>query len=151
HRVLILAEPGDDPAGVATGNAEDHLDPGLLQHARDKRVCRRFLGQHRLDRHRVTLPACRSSAFGSAACPLAGANTTCIREAAGSTSAPSRRLGTTSFSVRRWPPRRRNWRKIKLTHCPCVAKNPASALGLAVLLAQRAPPTIRGRRRAMRL
>ncbi len=62
-RVLVLAEPGDDPAGMPARDAEHHLDPGLLQYPRDQRIGRRLFGQHRLDRHRILLPRdleCRS-------------------------------------------------------------------------------------------
>ena len=38
-----LAEPGDDAAGMAAGDAEDHLDPGLLQDPRDQHPRRRLL------------------------------------------------------------------------------------------------------------
>ena len=58
-RVLVLAQSLDDPAGMAAGNAEDHLDPGLFEHPRHERVRRHFLGQHRRDRHDLILPRLR--------------------------------------------------------------------------------------------
>jgi hypothetical protein len=55
-RVLVLAEPRYNTAGVASRNAEYHLDPGFLENPGNQHARRHFFGQHRLDRHRITLP-----------------------------------------------------------------------------------------------
>src|SRR5215471_9215402 len=61
-RVLVLVEALHYAPGMAAGNAEDHLDPGLFEHARDERARRHFFGQHRLDRHPCPPPSGDSGA-----------------------------------------------------------------------------------------
>jgi len=56
-RVLVFAQAGHDAAGVAAGNAKDHLDPGFFEHPGDERARRHFFGQHRRDRHGCIPPS----------------------------------------------------------------------------------------------